>query len=287
MYFRTLIFALALTPSISMANQDLRKFVAPVNDSVWLYNGDRQKCSLSHEIPGYGRLNIAVRSGEEELSNLNLYYNRGIEFDRAELYFGRNSWQPNNKVKEGWFFQFGDYRDPIDFSSRQTRQLLDGLNDGLQPIITHLDNTDRTVEVLAVVSPVMFKAAYEDYQRCVRNMLPISWYEIRNSEIYFESGSVRLDDEAKTWLNYVLDYAADPAIMKIELTGYTDSVGNHRDNHQLASSRVEMVRNYLVNAGFDERKLRLKVLGEQAAKYDNQKTESRAKNRRVAIKIYR
>jgi OOP family OmpA-OmpF porin len=105
--------------------------------------------------------------------------------------------------------------------------------------------------------------------------------------VYFDNASTRLDDESILWLDYVLEYVKDPAVSRIELEGYTDSIGTFRANHQLASQRVERVRDYLVQHGVDEKLLRLKVYGEQRCVANNSTPEGRAKNRHVSVKIFR
>jgi outer membrane protein OmpA-like peptidoglycan-associated protein len=266
---------------------DTREFVASYEDSAWNYSGSLLECSLTHTIPGYGMVEFRQHAGEIEEGSLQLSYDRSIKATLGEVFFGKPSLRPHEKVKDGWEFQFGKYRDPIVFSPRQVRQIFDNLNSGFVPTITHVDNTDRTVQVYALISPIMFQLAYDNYAGCVANMIPVSWAEISRSNVYFESGSIRLDEKTKQWLNYIIEYARDPAVRRIELGGYTDSVGNFRDNHELAASRIEMVRNYLVNAGFDERKLRLKVYAEQRPVSNNNFSQGRSKNRRVEIKMYR
>lgn len=264
-----------------------REFMASYDNSSWVYNGTLLECSLRHQIPGYGLVEFKQRSGELEEGQVRLNYARSIHASLGELFFSTPANKINNRVKDGWQFQFGDYRDGIKFSNRQVRQILDNLSAGLAPTIMHTDNTDRTMHIYAVMSPIMFQLSYNEYANCVANMIPVSWEQISRSNVYFEFGSTRLTDEAKEWLNYVIEYARDPAIRRIELGGFTDSIGNFRDNHELAASRVEIVRNYLVNAGFDERQLRLKVYGEQRPLASNEVSQGRAKNRRVEIKMYR
>ena len=264
-----------------------REFSASYDNSSWVYNGTMLECSLRHQIPGYGLIEFKQQAGELEEGHLRLDYARSIQASLGELFFATPANQLNNRIKDGWQFQFGDYHDGVKFSNRQVRQILDNLNSGLAPTIMHVDNTDRTMHIYAVVSPIMFQLSYDNYSSCVANMIPVSWAQISRSNAYFESGSTRLTDEAKQWLNYVMEYARDPAIRRVELSGFTDSVGNFRDNHELAGSRVEIVRNYLVNAGFDERQLRLRVFGDQRPLANNEVSQGRAKNRRVEIKMYR
>jgi len=261
--------------------------MADIDKSVWHVSTSKLECKLNHSIPEYGFIEFFKEAGEPESSELQLLYPRFVAHERAELYFTNPGWQPSVKTKEGWKFQMQAITEPIELSNRQTRQLLDNLAKGYQPVIYHNENTDRRNDVYAIISPVMFRAQYATYTQCIAAMIPVSWDRIRKSDLNFETGSARLSRKSKRWLEYVLEYARDPAVRKIELTGYTDSIGNFRANHQLASSRVEMVRNYLVNAGFDERKLRLKVYGEQHAQHTNNSKEGRAKNRRVEIKMYR
>ena len=102
--------------------------------------------------------------------------------------------------------------------------------------------------------------------------------------VTFETGSNRLtaqslpilDEAAKTLTRY--------PDLKIEVSGYTDNVGNADKNKTLSQSRADAVREYLVNKGV-KASLTANGYGQEKPIADNGTAEGRAQNRRVELKI--
>lgn len=273
--------------SIVEVQADVRSYSAKFDKSKWETSSSRLKCQLKHEIPQYGTIEFTQDAGFPESSFLHLLYGRTVMYDRAEIKFMPAEWKPDLSAKPGWKFALTKVGQPVIFSTRQARRILDAIEQGFLPTIFHIDNNNRRDGIQASISPVKFNPAYNKYLECQANIVPVTFSEVRNSAVYFDMASTRLDDESALWLSYVLEYAKDPAVSRIELEGYTDSVGTFRANHQLASQRVEKVRDYFLQHGIDEKMLRLKVYGEQRALGNNSTPEGRATNRRVNIKILR
>lgn len=69
--------------------------------------------------------------------------------------------------------------------------------------------------------------------------------------------------------------------MNIELRGYTDNNGQAEYNVDLSSRRATSVKNYLVKAGVDESRIKVKGFGQEQPIADNATYEGRRLNRRV------
>lgn len=262
-------------------------YTANYAKSSWESTASRLQCKLTHTVPEYGSIEFIQEAGLPEGSLLHVWYGRGVSHSRAQINFVPPSWQAHIPTVEGWKFTITTAGEPVVFSSRQSRRILDAIAQGLLPTITHTDNNNRSAAIKASLSSVRFNQAYQQYSACQLNIVPVTFEEVRNSAVYFENASIRLDPASMLWLSYVLEYVKDPAVTRIELGGFTDSIGSFRANHQLASQRVERVRDYFTQNGIDEKMLRLKVYGEMRAQASNSTAEGRAKNRRVSIKIYR
>lgn len=264
-----------------------RSYSAKFDKSAWEVQTSRLKCQLKHEVPEYGTIEFVQEAGLPEGSFLHLLYGRTVMHTRAEMEFLPPEWKPNMTTTPGWKFALAKIGQPVVFSTREARRILDAIEQGFLPTIIHVDNNNRRDEIKASISTIRFKPAYSKYLECQANIVPVTFAEVRNSDVYFDNASARIDDESILWLSYILAYINDPAVSRIELSGFTDSVGSFRANHQLASLRVEKIRDYLVQNSIDEKLLRLKVYGEQHYLFNNNTPEGRAKNRRVNIKIYR
>lgn len=262
-------------------------YVAKFGQNAWKTQGNVLSCQLSHMIPEYGKIVFHQKAGEDEYAILDVWYKRGIEKYLGKLSFRPPHWMNDQQEKPGWKFAFQNEGQETRFSARQARTMLDALDEGLLPTFEHRNNNNRRELVRAQISTVEFQEAYQKYGQCQNKLIPVTFQEVRKSNVFFETGSVRLDEGAKTWLSYVVAYAKDPDVRRIEIAGFTDSVGSFRANHKLASERVDKVRGYLIQAGISEQLLRLKVFGEQRPLAKNTTDHGRSQNRRVEIKVWR
>ncbi len=100
-------------------------------------------------------------------------------------------------------------------------------------------------------------------------------------EITFASGQATLTDGAKVMLDRVYEsLRADPS-MRLEIRGYTDSVGGAASNLNLSQRRAETVKDYLVRKGVAFERLRAIGYGEANPIAPNNTGEGKAKNRRI------
>ena len=72
---------------------------------------------------------------------------------------------------------------------------------------------------------------------------------------------------------------------KVDLEGYTDSIGSAKYNQGLSERRAVSVKTYLVKKGIDPARITGLGFGETKPIAENNTKEGRAKNRRVEIKI--
>ncbi|MBQ8591451.1 MAG: flagellar motor protein MotB [Lachnospiraceae bacterium] len=108
----------------------------------------------------------------------------------------------------------------------------------------------------------------------------------------FDSGSAQLKEEALPVLEQVGVILERYSESIIEIEGHTDNVpisSGHRyaDNNELSSARALSVFNYFIDTtSLDPAIIKHSGRGEYVPVADNNTPEGRAKNRRVAIKIY-
>lgn len=84
-----------------------------------------------------------------------------------------------------------------------------------------------------------------------------------------------------------LDEAANvlkgDSLLRLSIEGYTCSLGTAQYNLALGNRRATAVKEYLVGQGVPADRLQTISFGEERAKYDNSREETRKLNRRVAI----
>jgi len=71
--------------------------------------------------------------------------------------------------------------------------------------------------------------------------------------------------------------------LPFQIEGHTDSMGSEAYNEGLSLRRAEAVRRYLIRGGIDASRLDVQGLGEARPLADNDTSEGRAQNRRVAL----
>ncbi len=104
-------------------------------------------------------------------------------------------------------------------------------------------------------------------------------------DVHFESGKAELRKSSYQRLDELVGYLKDKPSVKIEIAGHTDNVGSKEDNRQLSQERAKVVKNYLLENGIDEKRLRAKGYGESEPIATNDTPEGRQKNRRTEVRI--
>src|SRR5262249_50676631 len=89
-------------------------------------------------------------------------------------------------------------------------------------------------------------------------------------------------DESRKLDAAASELKADPAL-RLSIEGYTCSLGTAQYNLALGNRRASAVKDYLVGQGVPAERLQTISFGEERAKYDNSREETRKLNRRVAL----
>jgi outer membrane protein OmpA-like peptidoglycan-associated protein len=101
--------------------------------------------------------------------------------------------------------------------------------------------------------------------------------------VNFETNSAKLTSDSSEALDRVARSLKDWPDVKVEIGGYTDSVGSEAHNLSLSKARAQSVLDYLVKRGIDSSRLVAKGYGETDPIADNGSAAGRAKNRRVEL----
>jgi outer membrane protein OmpA-like peptidoglycan-associated protein len=80
-------------------------------------------------------------------------------------------------------------------------------------------------------------------------------------EVQFGSNQASLDDTGKSMLLAVVREVRQNPELTLDLEGYTDSTGSHRQNVRLAQRRVETVRRYLIEEGVEHHRIKASARG--------------------------
>lgn len=107
----------------------------------------------------------------------------------------------------------------------------------------------------------------------------------RTGNIYFTSGSARLDVKSAPLLDSLANIVLRCPGMVIEVGGHTDSIGSDAINQRLSERRARSVVTYLRGQGLGDDTMVPKGYGEVQPIADNNTSEGRWKNRRIEFKV--
>jgi OmpA-OmpF porin, OOP family len=101
--------------------------------------------------------------------------------------------------------------------------------------------------------------------------------------VTFAFNSADLTDSSRPVLDDTASGLKQHPGLKVEVQGYTDSVGSSRYNLRLSQRRADAVRDYLVEQGVDAEQLTARGYGKADPVATNSTAEGRAQNRRVVL----
>jgi outer membrane protein OmpA-like peptidoglycan-associated protein/tetratricopeptide (TPR) repeat protein len=107
----------------------------------------------------------------------------------------------------------------------------------------------------------------------------------RINDIYFDFNSYQLKDESKLVLDQLIDFLNENPLIRIEIQGHTDNIGNDADNLRLSDNRAQSVYDYLISRNISKGRLTYKGFGKTLPVADNDTESGRAKNRRTVFVI--
>lgn len=128
-----------------------------------------------------------------------------------------------------------------------------------------------------------------EYQKITKDLYltPIEVGEsITIKNIFFDFNKAVLRKESNLELNRLAKLLSSSPSMKVQISGYTDSIGTKDYNSTLSLKRAEAVANYLTSkSGIDPSRITVKHFGETAPVSTNSTAKGRQLNRRVEFKI--
>ena len=104
-------------------------------------------------------------------------------------------------------------------------------------------------------------------------------------DVLFDFDKSNIKPEAAVILDRLVVFMNENKDKRVNLSGYTDSIGTEKYNQALSERRANSAKDYITKKGVDSSRVSAQGFGETKPIADNKTAEGRAKNRRVEIKV--
>ncbi|WP_286339680.1 OmpA family protein [Ferrimonas sp. YFM] len=257
------------------------KFDTPLERAGWKFDGDKFQCRLIHEVENFGRFVLSRHAGHPLTLSLDTDWlpEQGID---ANFSLQTPGWQPASPDAAHHY--------PAQWQQSKARLVGAG-----EPFLQALelgwnwqvDLNDQLGQQWQVSSAnVQGQPAALEMRQCLKQLLPMSYEQVRRLEIPYPSGGVEPANRATASINAAAAYVqADHRIRKVLVDGHTDSDGDSLANLVLSRTRADEIAARLVAAGVPAAKIEIRGHGERFPLVSNGSANGRAKNRRVTIRL--
>ncbi|WJG08282.1 OmpA family protein [Aliiglaciecola sp. LCG003] len=280
--------ALALCMTLSFSAQaGLRHYSAPVEASQWqVSEKSRLQCTLQHQLPGYGQAMFTSTASKQlnmefELDMLRLPNNYGM----AAVYSVPPTWMPGQQQKEIANMPIRKQYNG-DLPEKAAWTMLSELEKGYWPTLYYQDWYSDFDRIAVGLNASNFSQPYVEFAQCVANLLPFAFDDIAYTVLSYQSNSVDLTKYSKKRLQMIGDYLKEDTDLELVLLdGYSDSYGGQWNNTQLSIRRAVEIKSFFSELGVDPTRIEVTGHGERRHAAANNNKMSRAKNRRVVIRM--
>ena len=108
---------------------------------------------------------------------------------------------------------------------------------------------------------------------------------VNMSDVLFDTGKYTLKPDTKISLAKVAGILQAYPGLKLQVEGYTDSVGSDEYNQKLSENRADAVRDFLITQGVQTENITATGYGKAKPVADNATAQGRAQNRRVQLVV--
>lgn len=180
-------------------------------------------------------------------------------------------------------------------NSEETEQIKVNGNDGRYAAIVRKDQDDVMITVKKQGHAFDSKLVTQDELNRSKDVairgtdLNVRKLEVGESytlnDILFATNSSVLTERSKFIIKGFGRFLAENPTITILIEGHTDNVGDDAKNLKLSDDRAQVVKNYLISLGIDQKRLKAKGYGATRPKVVNDSESNRALNRRTDFVI--
>lgn len=265
----------------------LRQYVAKVETSDWhLSDQTRLQCSLSHTLPGYGKAIFTSQASKQ----LNMEFELDMmllpkTYGMAAVYSVPPSWMPGMASKTIADMTIRKQYNG-DLPEQAAWTMLSELEKGFWPTIYYQDWYNQYDTVSVGLNASNFELPYQQFAQCVSNLLPYSFDDIAYTVLNYNFGSTELTKYSQQRLAMIGEYLKEDQELELVLVdGYTDSYGPASINQKVSVERAVEVKAFFSAMGVAPERIEVTGNGERRHISPNSNDTTRAKNRRVIVRM--
>jgi outer membrane protein OmpA-like peptidoglycan-associated protein len=283
----TVVIILAISLLSLNVQANIRNYSVDIESSSWaLSQQTRLICELTHPIPGYGVASFMSEASKQ----LNVEFTLDMlrlpgSYDVADVYSMPPKWMRGaTQRKLGQMDLRKQYNG--DLPQDTAWQMLTELEKGFWPTIHYRDWLNKNDSVAVSLNASNFKNQYEDFSRCIANLLPFTFEDISYTVLAYRKNSAELTQYSQRRLDMIGEYLKEDLDLDLVLVdGYSDSYGGDWLNEQLSTKRANEIKDYFAGMGVDSNRIEVTGHGEKRHVSPNDNTIEREKNRRVVIRM--
>jgi outer membrane protein OmpA-like peptidoglycan-associated protein len=141
-------------------------------------------------------------------------------------------------------------------------------------------------EMTLTVPNIKSNQALTSFQNCIDGLLPLSWAQAREFQLFFLVHERQPSADDVTYLKTLALYIQqDKAVKKVLIDGYTDDMGTSIANRVMSEERADEVASRLIEFGVSKSKLEIRAHGNRYPASAGSKNQSH--NRRVLVRLIR
>lgn len=271
----------------SFAQASMRQYSAKVESSVWQIQApNRLECVLRHDIPSYGSAVFTSYASKK----LNMEFTLDMlrlpkTYGMSAVYSVPPKWMPGEVQRPIAEMKIHKQFDG-DLPEKAAWTMLSELEKGYWPTLYYQDWYNDYDTVSVALNASNFAQPYQSFVECVSNLLPFSFEDIAYTVLTYKKNSVDLTKGSKKKLEMIGEYLREDTDLELVLLdGYSDSHGGRWKNHELSVQRAVEIKSYFQDMGVEPTRIDVTGHGERRHASPNINSLSRAKNRRVVIRM--
>lgn len=273
--------------SVSAVNAQV--YSADVAGSEWKVMANPFACSLTHEIPAFGKAIFTRKAGGAESFYIESHGKVSFPPGIATIETMPPVWRSDIVPMPLGAITAVAGNQPISLASTQLTALVAQLSAGVNVMYSSqaIVSASSSPSIIRVaINAKNFTAGYKIYQQCVANIIPYSFSQVARSFINYAEKSDGLTASNKADLNRVARYVkADAKVVGIFVDGHSDNSHLAEASEAMSKQAAEWVTAYLVAQGVAADKITTRWHGDKFSIANNNTAAGRAQNRRVTVRL--